>query len=138
MDEFIVRLMRATAFGGATLIGLLLGKVGLPAALAVATAVFLLMIMNVLRRYVMPLCGLAVIWGALVAAGVAPSKEETLALARKGADSLKDEVVKARSLADSPLAAKLEELKITCDKGLLEARECEAARAKILADFQAK
>ena len=138
LDEFFVRLMRAIVAGGATLIGLLFGKVGLIAALTAAGAVGLLLLLDVFRRYVMPLAGLAVLWGALVATGIAPSKEDQATLMRKGVESAKEQLATAQSNAASPLAAKLEELKATCDKGLLDAKDCEAAHAKILADFTAR
>jgi hypothetical protein len=136
------RILRAIGFGAATVVGLHFAGFQPVAVMSIAFVIGVLFLLNVMTYWASTVAALALIWGGLVAAGIAPGavplEKQTLAMlgSLKFNSSGSPLAQAAPAATNETLAQKLADLKEACDKGLLSKDECEASRAKIVGEFE--
>jgi hypothetical protein len=131
MDPVILRTIISAGFAIGSFFGLDFLGFGVAINLFCAAVAFVLMFTPI-RGIIQALCMIAVIWGAGVVAVNLPTPRQ---LADRYGDRLSLERVTGQPAAPEStgvLVKELEELKQACDRGLLTAEECAAARKKLV------
>ena len=131
MDQVILRAIISAGFAIAAYVGLDFLGFGLAINLFCAAVAFVLMFTPI-RGIIQALCLIACIWGVGVVVVNLPTPRQ---LADRFGDRLSLERLTGQPAAPestSSLVKELEELKQACDRGLLTADECAAARKKLV------
>lgn len=143
------RLFRAVGFGGAAAFGFSFAGLTTGASLAIGLVIAALFILNVWTYLGASVAAVAIIWGGLAAAKLAPGFVSFATLENSAIATLHQTEpespipssgkIESTSLASAKtLAQQLADLKQACAAGLMSKQECSTARTKVLNDFANK
>lgn len=143
MEEFLRRVIRGSCFTALGGVGLLSAGVGWPVASIAMVLLILSFSIHVFERQSGALAVLALFWGMLTMAGIAPNAKSVTKLtdtqfttlwATHGFEATTADVMTSTAGASGTIdpVSRLEQLKSACDRGLLTPTECNATRAKLI------
>ena len=136
MSAFFERLPRAFVLAALVYFGLHAAGVTSGIVWTAVAAVVASSFLHILTGVAAPVSALAMLWGVLTWAGIAPTADVAAAKIDGLVGKAQAEVQIASSAGS--LEDKLAQLKTACDHGALSPEECAGARARLLAAFTAK
>jgi hypothetical protein len=136
MPDFLHRLPLSLILALLVYFGLHLAGVNEALIFAAVTSVAVMLLLQVFTEFVIPFSTLALLWGMLARAGVAPAADVAQEEFTSMLGMPRKEIQVTNQSAS--LDEKLTQLKIACDHKALSSKECNDARSQIVAEFSGK